>query len=108
MLATEQGTKQAREVGELMRSTVEVLDESIRATDQQQEAAEQVAGAMVEIRTAAEQLASEQRERTAAAERVDGLVEELEQKLVELAAAGANGSAGNGSAAPASVGGERA
>jgi hypothetical protein len=103
ILATEQGTKQAREVGELMRSTVDVLDESIRATDQQKEAAEQVAGAMVEIRTAAEQLAAEQRERTITAERVDGLVEDLEQKLVDLAAVGANGSA-----AAAGNGGERA
>jgi methyl-accepting chemotaxis protein len=103
ILATEQGTKQAREVGELMRSTVDVLDESIRATDQQKEAAEQVAVAMVEIRTAAEQLAAEQRERTVAAERVDGLVEDLEGKLVELAAAGANGSA-----AAVGNGGERA
>jgi methyl-accepting chemotaxis protein len=90
-------------VGELMRSTVDVLDESIRATDQQKEAAEQVAGAMVEIRTAAEQLAAEQRERTGAAERVDGLVEDLEDKLVELAAVGANGSA-----AAVGAGGERA
>jgi methyl-accepting chemotaxis protein len=81
ILATEQGAKQAREVGELMRSTVDVLDESIRATDQQKEAAEQVAGAMVEIRTAAEHLASEQHERTVAAERVDGLVHDLEQML---------------------------
>ena len=44
IMATEQGAKQAREVGELMRSTADVLDESIRATDQQKEAAEQVAG----------------------------------------------------------------
>ena len=99
ILATEQGAKQAREVGELMGSTVDVLDESIRATDQQKEAAEQVSVAMVEIRTAAEQLAAEQTERTATAERVDGLVEELERGLVELAAVGGNGSAaalGNG------------
>jgi hypothetical protein len=93
ILATEQGAKQAREVGELMRSTVDVLDESIRATDQQKEAAEQVTVAMVEIRTAAERLAAEQRERTVAAERVDGLVVALEQELIELAAVGANGSA---------------
>jgi methyl-accepting chemotaxis protein len=90
-------------VGELMRSTVDVLDESIRATDQQKEAAEQVAGAMVEIRTAAEQLAAEQTERTATAERVDGLVEDLERKLVDLAAVGSNGSA-----VAAGNGGERA
>ena len=42
IMATEQGAKQAREVGELMGSTADVLDESLRATDQQKEAAEQV------------------------------------------------------------------
>jgi hypothetical protein len=108
IMATEQGAKQAREVGELMRSTVDVLDESIRATDQQKEAAEQVAVAMVEIRTAAEQLAAEQRERTAVAERVDGLVEQLELKLVELAAGGENeagAAAANGAGAAAGNGG---
>jgi hypothetical protein len=58
---------------------------------------------MVEIRTAAEQLAAEQRDRTVTAERVDGLVEDLERKLVDLAAVGANGSA-----EAATNGGERA
>ena len=66
-MATEQGASQAREVGELMSSTADVLDESIRATEQQKEAAEQVSAAMVEIRTAAEQLAAEQQERTGTA-----------------------------------------
>jgi methyl-accepting chemotaxis protein len=91
IMATEQGAKQAREVGDLMRSTVDVLDESIRATDQQQEAAEQVSGAMVEIRTAAEQLAAEQQQRAATAERVNTLVDDLEEKLVELASLSTNG-----------------
>jgi methyl-accepting chemotaxis protein len=91
IMATEQGAKQAREVGELMSSTADVLDESLRATDQQKEAAEQVAGAMVEIRTAAEQLAAEQQERATTARRVDELVDELERKLAELAAAGNGG-----------------
>jgi methyl-accepting chemotaxis protein len=86
IMATEQGAKQAREVGELMRSTADVLDESIRATDQQKDAASQVAGAMVEIRTAAEQLASEQQERAGSATRVEQLVGALEARLVELAA----------------------
>ena len=63
-----------------MRSTVDVLDESIRATDQQKEAAEQVAVAMVEIRTAAEQLASEQHRAHGRGRAVDGLVEELERE----------------------------
>jgi methyl-accepting chemotaxis protein len=85
IMATEQGAKQAREVGELMHSTAGVLDESIRATDQQKEAASQVAGAMVEIRAAAEQLATEQQERATSAVRVEGLVEELKHRLAELA-----------------------
>jgi methyl-accepting chemotaxis protein len=112
IMATEQGTKQAREVGELMRSTVDVLDESLRATDQQKEAAEQVSGAMVEIRTAAEQLAAEQQERAATAGHVDALVHELEHKLVELTALAGDGApdgedeggadgAGNGAGAAA-------
>jgi uncharacterized phage infection (PIP) family protein YhgE len=91
IMATEQGAKQAREVGELMHSTAEVLDESIRATDQQKEAASQVAGAMVEIRTAAEQLATEQQERAASAARVEELVEELETVLKQHGVAVRNG-----------------
>jgi methyl-accepting chemotaxis protein len=86
IMATEQGAKQAREVGELMRSTADVLDESIRATDQQKEAAGQVSGAMVEIRTAAEQLAAEQQGRAASATSVEQLVGALEEQLVELGA----------------------
>src|SRR5215213_2132822 len=76
-----------------------VLDESIRATDQQKVAVEQVSGAMTEIRSAAEQLAGEERERASTAQRVDTLVEQLEQKLEDLSAV-----AGNGSAAPAGNG----
>ena len=100
IMATEQGAKQAREVGELMGSTVEVLEESIRATDQQKLAADQVSTAMVEIRSAAEHLAAEQEQRAATAERVDALVEDLEQKLVVLSSVAGNGAAltaaGNG------------
>jgi methyl-accepting chemotaxis protein len=103
IMATEQGAKQAREVGELMTSTVDVLDESLRASDQQRVAAEQVSGAMVEIRTAAEQLAVEEQVRAGTAEKVDGLVDELERKLGDLAAMAGNGAApvasGNGAAA---------
>jgi methyl-accepting chemotaxis protein len=86
IMATEQGAKQAEEVAELMRSTADVLDDSIRATDQQQDAAGQVSGAMVEVRTAAEQLATEQLQRAASAQQVEQLVGELEQQLSELAA----------------------
>ena len=47
ILATEQGTRQAREVGELMASTGTMLEESILATQQQKSAADQVATAIV-------------------------------------------------------------
>ena len=40
IMATEQGARQARDVGELMRSTAGVLDDSIQATEQQKDAAE--------------------------------------------------------------------
>jgi methyl-accepting chemotaxis protein len=91
IMATEQGAKQAREVGELMHSTAGVLDESIRATDQQKEAASQVAGAMVEIRAAAEQLAGEQQERAASAAQVEELVQGLERLLETHGVAVSNG-----------------
>jgi len=100
IMATEKGAKQAVEVGELMRSTAEVLDESIRATDQQKEAATQVSSAMIEIRTAAQQLASEERERAATAEGIDVLVSTLEALLakhgVGLGDGGPNHTAANG------------
>ena len=83
ILATEQGTKHAHDVAELMHSTAEGLDQSTQATDQQREAASQVASTMVEIRTAAEQLAAEQEQRAAIAEQVEGLVRDLEQVLSE-------------------------
>ena len=35
IMATEQGARQAREVGELMGSTADVLEQTIRATEQQ-------------------------------------------------------------------------
>ena len=81
IMATEQGTRQAREVGELMSSTVEMLEESILATQQQKSAADQVAAAMVQVREAADRLAAEQAERVVTAERVDELVAELERTL---------------------------
>jgi hypothetical protein len=83
ILATEQGTRQAREVGELMSSTVTMLEESIFATQQQKSAADQVSTAMVQIREAAGQMASEQELRLATAESVDDLVRKLEDALTD-------------------------
>src|SRR6266496_1232263 len=81
IMATEQGTRQAREVGELMASTATMLDESILATQQQKSAADQVDGAIQQIRDAADQLAAEQTRWSATAERLDTLVSELDSAL---------------------------
>jgi methyl-accepting chemotaxis protein len=81
IMATEQGTRQAREVGELMASTATMLDESILATQQQKSAADQVAEAIVQIRASADQSAAEQIHRAATSRRVEELVAELERSL---------------------------
>jgi Methyl-accepting chemotaxis protein (MCP) signalling domain len=91
IMATEQGTRQAREVGELMSSTTAMLEQSILATQQQKSAADQVADAIVQIREAADQLASEQQQRVATSERVEELVHELDQTLQGVSS---NGGAG--------------
>jgi methyl-accepting chemotaxis protein len=83
IMATEQGTRHAREVGELMASTATMLDESILATQQQKSAADQVAEAIVQIRSAADQSAAEQMHRAATSLRVEELVAELERTLSE-------------------------
>jgi methyl-accepting chemotaxis protein len=83
IMATEQGTRQAREVGELMASTATMLEESILATQQQKSAAYQVDTAIQQIREAAERLAADQTERAAAAERLDAVVAELQGALQE-------------------------
>lgn len=88
IIATEQGTRQAREVGELMTSTAGMLEESILATQQQKSAADQVAAAIVQIRAAADQLAAEQTQRAATSERVEQLVNELEGTLEGVSLAG--------------------
>src|SRR5436305_9103797 len=82
-MATEQGTKQAREVGELMTHTVEILEQSILAVQQQKSAADQVDTAIVQIRQAADQLAAELAQRASTAERLESLVDEIETALRE-------------------------
>jgi hypothetical protein len=91
IMATEQGTRQAREVGELMTSTAVMLEESILATQQQKSAADQVAAAIVQIREAADTLAADQAGRDSTSEQLETLVEELEAALSD--GGGRNGSA---------------
>jgi methyl-accepting chemotaxis protein len=84
IMATEQGARQAREVGELMGSTAAMLEQSILATQQQRSAADQVAEAMVQIREAAGQLAADQSQREETSERVEQLVGELDSTLARF------------------------
>ena len=81
IMATEQGSRQAREVGELMSSTATMLEESILATQQQKSAADQVAGAMVQIRHSADQLVAEAEQRSTTAAQVEELAAQLERTL---------------------------
>jgi methyl-accepting chemotaxis protein len=79
--ATEQGRRQAREVGELMASTVTMLEESMLATAHQKSAADQVDGAIQQIRYAADHLVAEQAQWSGTAEQLDTLVRQLESAL---------------------------
>jgi methyl-accepting chemotaxis protein len=81
IMATEDGTRQAREVGDLMTSTATMLEQSILATQQQKSAADQVGTAIQQIRGAADQLAAEQSQWAATAGRLEALVEDLDRTL---------------------------
>jgi methyl-accepting chemotaxis protein len=81
IMATEQGARQAREVGELMGSTASMLEQSILATQQQRSAADQVSEAMIQIRESADQLAADQTHREGTSRRLEALIAELEQTL---------------------------
>ena len=94
IMATEQGTHQAREVGELMTSMATMLEESILATQQQKSAADQVDSAVQQIRQAAEQLAAGQSHRAGLAARLEALVADLDRAMQN------GGGGGNGSAGP--------
>jgi hypothetical protein len=83
IMATEQGTRQAREVGELMTSTATMLEESLLAAQQQKTAADQADAAILQIRQGADQLASAQSQRASTAERLESLVDEIEAVLSE-------------------------
>ena len=96
IMATEQGSKQVRDVGELMTSTAAMLEESILATQQQKSAADQVAAAIVQVRVAADQLAAEQEQRATTAGRVEELVGELEGTLASFGVITTNGKHENG------------
>ncbi|HZI77530.1 MAG TPA: hypothetical protein VFD73_26520, partial [Gemmatimonadales bacterium] len=71
----------AREVSELMASTATMLEDSIQASLQQKSAADQVDGAIQQIREAADGLVAEQAHWSDTAEQLDTLVRELDSAL---------------------------
>jgi methyl-accepting chemotaxis protein len=81
IMATEEGTRQAREVADLMGSTAMMLEQSILATQQQKSAADEVGSAITQIQGAADQLAAEQSQWAATAGRLETLVEDLGHAL---------------------------
>ncbi len=87
IMATEQGTRQAREVGDLMTSTATMLEESLLAAQQQKTAADQVDASILQIRQGADQLATDLAQRASTAERLEALVDEIEAVLAEDPAA---------------------
>lgn len=96
ILATEHGSKQAAEVVELMHVTGDEIEDTLRAIEQQRGAANQVAHAMAEIRSAAQQLAAEQERRLETTRRVEDLVTRLERTLVKAGVSRRNGAAAQG------------
>jgi Methyl-accepting chemotaxis protein (MCP) signalling domain len=105
--ATEQGTRQAREVADLMTSTAAMLEESILATQQQKSAADQVEAAISHIQEAVGKLAAQQKQWAATSERLEGLVHELEGSLREGAQAGNGDGQPHGEASSRDDSGER-
>jgi len=101
ILATERGTEQADEVSRLMRSSSEELAQSLRATEQQRLAAEQVAVALSQIRDAVEQLSAEQDQRVETTERVERLSGDLAALLERHGLATDGGAPGSRSSRPA-------
>jgi methyl-accepting chemotaxis protein len=83
IMATQQGTRQAQEVAGLMTSTMSMLDDSLRASQQQQAATEQLASAIVQIRAAAAEVSSGPNTgHIPAMKKVEALTEKLEEAVV--------------------------
>jgi methyl-accepting chemotaxis protein len=85
IMATDKGTRQAREVADLMTSTAAMIGDSMLTIQQQKSAADQVDAATSEIRTAADRLTAHQARLEAASERLEALVAELDTTLQERA-----------------------
>lgn len=86
VFATEQGTRQVREVAELMHNTAEMVSTSLRDTEHQQDAAERVAAAVSQIRSSAEQVLADREQHLEAAREIAARADELAAILATLGA----------------------
>jgi len=77
IMATEQASRRAQEVGEMMTSTAARIAQSVQAADDEQAANQQVVAAVQQIREAAEQLAADQARWVADSDRLEALMAEL-------------------------------
>jgi methyl-accepting chemotaxis protein len=64
-----------------MTSTATMLDDSLLAAQQQKTAADQVDASILQIRQGADQLATAQSQRASTAQRLETLVDEIENAL---------------------------
>jgi methyl-accepting chemotaxis protein len=86
ILATEDGARHAREVMQLMTTTAAMVEDAIQATEQQRGAAEQLAVAMTQIRSAAEEIVSSPVNLVPAAKRMERVAVELQREVSALGA----------------------
>lgn len=88
VMATEQGIRQARDVGALMSSTLAKLEESILVTQQQKTAADEADAATQQIRHTVGQLADDQRQWVTTTERLEQLAVSIDTALRAAPAGG--------------------
>lgn len=77
IMAMEQGTHQVGEVRELMESTLAMVKDALEATQQQRTAAEDLEQTLAQIRDAADHIADSQLRRSATAQQLTALVDEI-------------------------------
>jgi methyl-accepting chemotaxis protein len=82
--ATQHGAHEARDVAELMASTASMVGDAILATEQQKGAAQQLAGAMTQIRAAAELVETDPSQTIQATDELSEIARRMEAELTRL------------------------
>ncbi len=82
--ATQHGAHEARDVAELMASTAAMVGDAVLATEQQKAAAQQLAGAMAQIRAAAELVETDPSHTIQATDELSEIAKQMEAELMRL------------------------